>query len=36
VWRFLRLSGGVAEVDMTEVYIDHIDRVLGVLVAMTA
>jgi hypothetical protein len=36
VWRFLRLSEGVAEVDMTEVYIDNIDRVLGVLVAMTA
>lgn len=36
VWRFLRLSGTVAEVDMTEIYIDHIDRILGVLLAMTA
>jgi len=36
VWRFLRLAGDVAEVDMTELYIHQIDRILGVLLAMTA
>ncbi len=36
VWRFLRLRGDVAEVDMTEIYIHQIDRILGVLLAMTA
>lgn len=36
VWRFLRLSGSVAEVDMTELYLHEVDRVLGVLLAMTA
>ncbi len=36
VWRFLRLSGDVAEVDMGEIYIHQIDRILGVLLAMTA
>jgi|HubBroStandDraft_6_1064221.scaffolds.fasta_scaffold544800_2 hypothetical protein len=36
VWRFLRLGGDVAEVDMTELYVHQIDRVLGVLLAMTA
>jgi hypothetical protein len=35
VWRFLRLRGTVAEVDMTELYMHQIDRVLGVLLAMT-
>jgi hypothetical protein len=36
VWRFLRLGGEVVEVDMTELYIHQIDRILGVLLAMTA
>ena len=36
VWRFLRLRGDVAEVDLTELYLDQLDRVLGVLLAMTA
>ncbi len=36
VWRFLRLRGDVAEVDMTELYIHQVDRILGVLLAMTA
>jgi hypothetical protein len=36
VWRFLRLRGTVAEVDMTELYMHQLDRVLGVLLAMTA
>lgn len=36
VWRFLRLEGDVAEVDLTELYLTEIDRILGVLVAMTA
>jgi hypothetical protein len=35
VWRFLRLQGTVAEVDMTELYMHQLDRVLGVLLAMT-
>jgi hypothetical protein len=36
VWRFLRLRNEVAEVDLTEFYLHELDRVLGVLVAMTA
>jgi len=36
VWRFLRLRGDVAEVDMTELDIHQVDRILGVLLAMTA
>jgi len=36
VWRFLRLKGDVAEVEMNELYIHQIDRILGVLLAMTA
>jgi hypothetical protein len=35
VWRFLRLRGTVAEVDMTELHMHQIDRVLGVLLSMT-
>ena len=36
VWRFLRLRGTVAEVDLNELYLHEIDKVLGVLLAMTA
>jgi hypothetical protein len=36
VWRFLRLTGTVAEIDMAEYHMVQLDRVLGVLVAMTA
>lgn len=36
VWRFLRLRGEVADVDLTELYLQQLDRVLGVLLAMTA
>lgn len=36
VWRFLRLSGTLVEVDMTELHMHQLDRVLGVLLAMTA
>ncbi len=36
VWRFLRLRGDVAEVDRSEYYLREVDRVLGVLLAMTA
>jgi hypothetical protein len=36
VWRFLRLRGDVVDIDLTELYLHQIDRVLGVLVAMTA
>lgn len=35
VWRFLRLRGDVAEVDRSEYYLREVDRVLGVLLAMT-
>lgn len=36
VWRFLRLRGEVVDVDLTELYLQQLDRVLGVLLAMTA
>ena len=36
VWRFIRLRGEVAEVDLTEHYLDEAGRVVGVLVAMLA
>ncbi len=36
VWRFLRLRGDLAEIDRSEYYLREIDRVLGVLLAMTA
>lgn len=36
VWRFLRLGGAVVEIDMTELHMHQLDRVLGVLLAMTA
>lgn len=36
VWRFLRLRAGVAEVDMIELHMHQMDRILGVLHAMTA
>ncbi len=36
VWRFLRLRGAIAEVDMDELHMHQIDRVLGVLLAMAA
>lgn len=36
VWRFLRLRGDVGEVDRAEYYLREIDRILGVLVSMTA
>lgn len=35
IWRFLRLRDGVAEVDLAELYMHQIDRILGVLLAMT-
>ena len=35
VWRFLRLRGTVAEVDLRELHMHQLDWVLGVLLAMT-
>jgi hypothetical protein len=36
LWRFLRLRGDVAEVDLSQFHVHQLDRILGVLVAMTA
>jgi len=36
VWRFLRLRGDIAEVNRSEYYLREVDRILGVLLAMTA
>ena len=33
-WRFLRLTGKSAEVDMTEYHIREIDKILGIIVSM--
>ena len=33
-WRFLRLTGKIAEVDMTEYHIREIDKILGIIVSM--
>ena len=33
-WRFLRLTGNQAEVDMTEYHISQVEKVLGILVMM--
>ncbi|MFO0760861.1 MAG: hypothetical protein U0359_30570 [Byssovorax sp.] len=35
VWRFLRLQGEQVDLDLTTYYLRELDRVLGVLVAMT-
>lgn len=32
LWRFLRLRGSVVEIDLTEYYIENIDKILGILV----
>ncbi len=36
LWRFLRLQDDGAEVDLSQHHIQHVDRILGVLLAMTA
>lgn len=36
LWRFMRLRGSEAEVDLSEFHIQNLDRILGVLLAMTA
>jgi hypothetical protein len=36
VWRFLRLRGTRVDLDLTTYYLHELDRVLGILVAMTA
>lgn len=36
VWRFLRMEGDVVTIDLSAYYLREIDRVLGVLRAMTA
>ncbi len=36
IWRFLRLRGGVVEVDLSWYYLAAVDRILGVLVHMLA
>ncbi len=36
VWRFIRLRGEVAEVDLSEYHFHEVDRVVGVLVEMLA
>ena len=36
LWRFLRLDDAGAEVDLSQHPIQHVDRILGVLLAMTA
>ncbi len=36
VWRFLRLEGDAVTIDVSAYYLREIDRVLGVLLAMTA
>jgi hypothetical protein len=36
LWRFMRLRGSVAEVDLSEFHIQSLDRILGVLLSMTA
>ena len=33
-WRFLRLTGKTAEVDMTEYHIREVDKILGILISM--
>lgn len=35
-WRFMSLSGGTLAVDMSEYSISELDRILGILVSMTA
>ena len=36
LWRFMRLRDSVADVDLSQFYIQSLDRILGVLLAMTA
>jgi hypothetical protein len=36
LWRFMRLSAGVAEVDLSQFHVQGLDRLLGVLLSMTA
>jgi hypothetical protein len=36
LWCFLRLRGSEAEVDLSEFHVQNLDRILGVLLAMTA
>jgi hypothetical protein len=33
-WKFIKLQQGVAHIDMKEYYIDHVDKILGILMAM--
>jgi hypothetical protein len=35
-WRFLRLTGLIAETDLTEYHISNVDKILGILVHLTA
>lgn len=36
LWRFMRLRGDLAEVDLSQFHIQSLDRILGVLLAMVA
>jgi hypothetical protein len=36
IWRFMRLRDSQVDLDLTMYYLDNVDKVLGILVAMTA
>lgn len=36
LWRFLRLKGDIADIDLSQLHIQSLDKILGVLLAMTA
>jgi len=36
IWRFMRLQGTRVELDLTMYYLDNLDKVLGILIAMTS
>ena len=36
LWRFMRLEASVAEVDLSQIHVQSLDRILGVLLSMTA
>jgi hypothetical protein len=36
LWRFMRLSGSVAEIDLSQFHVQRLDQILGVLLAITA
>lgn len=36
LWRFMRLRDSVAEVDLSQIHVQSLDRILGVLLSMTA